>query len=141
MIHPKIKSHDLIKNSELIINIAGDSSFEAVFYEKPSIVFTKTDYSELSSVFYVDNLRQLPLTIQSALKTKVNLDELQMYVNFLDEHSFDFDYISIRSDFNDKIYYPGFLGEIEISEKIIKEFILSHELDFQKLCDENIKKF
>ena len=47
-LHPSFDSLTAIKNSSLVITIAGSSGLEAAFYEKPSIIFADVSYSNLS---------------------------------------------------------------------------------------------
>lgn len=122
------------------ILITGGTGLEAAFFNKPSIVLTNTDFSVLPSVFYVENFKYLEKTIRIALNSKVDFEHLKKYVAYVNENSFEFDYITIRADFNNIVYYPGFLGEVDISEDSIKQFIKKHSSSFSKLADEHIKK-
>ena len=47
LLHPNFSNIQLLTNCDLVISIAGSSSFEAAFYEKPSIVFGNVLYSKL----------------------------------------------------------------------------------------------
>ena len=58
-------------------------ALQAAFYEKPSIVLARNIYNEfLPSVFQINNLEELPDTIRIALKTRVNLTDLNRFVNY-----------------------------------------------------------
>lgn len=140
LIHPSVNSKELIEKCSLVITIAGDTGLEAAFFNKPSIVLTNTDFSVLPSVFYVENFKDLEKTIRIALNSKVDFEHLKKYVAYVNENSFEFDYVTIRADFNNIVYYPGFLGEVDISEDNIKQFIKKHSSSFSKLADEHIKK-
>jgi len=140
LIHPSVNSEELIQKCSLVITIAGDTGLEASFFNKPSIVLADTDFSVLPSVFYVENFNDLEKTIKNALNSKVDLEHLKKYVAYVNENSFEFDYVTIRADFNNIIYYPGFLGDIDISEDNVRKFIEKHNFSFSKLADEHIKK-
>ncbi len=140
LIHPSVNSKELIEKCSLVITIAGDAGLEASFFNKPSIVLANTDFSVLPFVFYVGDFNDLEKTIKIALNSKVDFEHLKKYVAYVNENSFEFDYVKIRSDFNNIIYYPGFLGKIDISEDNVKQFIENHSSAFNKLADEHIKK-
>tara|TARA_B110000014_G_scaffold264415_1_gene265779 strand:- start:90 stop:1589 length:1500 start_codon:yes stop_codon:yes gene_type:complete len=140
LIHPSVNSKELIEKCSLVVTIAGDTALEAAFFNKPSIVFTNTDFSVLPFVFHVEDFKNLKETIRVALDSEVNFDHLKKYVSYVNENSFEFDYLTIRADFNNIIYYPGFLGKIDISEDNVKQFIEKHSSAFSKLADEHIKK-
>ena len=123
LIHPSVNSKELIEKCSLVVTIAGDSALEAAFFNKPSIVFTNTDFSVLPFVFHVEDFKNLKETIKIALDSEVSFDHLKKYISYVNENSFEFDYLTIRADFNNIIYYPGFLGKIDISEDHVKQFI------------------
>jgi len=140
LIQPTILGRELIKNSSLVISIAGTSSLEAVFYGKPSIIFGKVIYSMLPSVFQVNDLDELSRTIDSALKISVKLSDLDKFLELYEKNTIDFDLIEFESRFNQKFYYGGKLFDVNINETILKEFLDEHEEFFSKLLSAYIEK-
>jgi len=72
LIHPDYDSKNLLEHCSLAATISGSSSFEAAFYEKPSIVFSDILYGKLPSVFRIKTPEELPKIIRQALQCKVN---------------------------------------------------------------------
>ena len=81
LIHPSVSNESLLQNASLVITIAGTVALEATFYEKPCIVFSDINCSSISSILKINNLSDLPQLIRKALDSKVDLVELNHYVN------------------------------------------------------------
>lgn len=139
-LHPSVSSEKLLQKCSIVISVNGTTGFEAVFYGKPSIVFTDLGYSILPSVFVLKNISELHLIIQKALKTKISSDDLDKYVNLLENHSFDFDYFKFITDYQNYFYFGGHLIDVEIPILKMQKFIEEKESLFDKLSDEYIKK-
>lgn len=140
LIHPHIKSEDVIKKSSLVIAISGTSGFEAAFFNKPSIVFTDTNYSVLSNVIRLKSIEDLPEAIRISLTKKVNPLELGEYVETIIANTCEFDLYSFKSDFSNEFYYRSFLVDVPISEEDIKLFLDSHHDMIEPVADEFLKK-
>jgi len=110
------------------------------FFKKPSIVFTDVGYSWLPSVFRIKNLEDLPKTIHSSLDNKVNLSDLNKYVSFILENSFEHDNIEFDVKMLKRFFYGGFLYDVEISQKEMNTVFEENKLMFEKLAMEYIKK-
>ncbi len=54
MVGPDIESHHLIKNSKAVITISGSSSLEALFFNKPGFLFSKTEFSSIEGINIFD---------------------------------------------------------------------------------------
>ena len=91
LFHPSSNIEELIQNSSLIVSIAGTTSFEAAFYQKPSIILTDLGFSILPSVQKMESFQVLPQLIKNGLEMKVNADDLDRYLTILTDNSFDFD--------------------------------------------------
>ena len=113
---------------------------EAAFHKKPSIAFIDTIYSELPSVYRLKNLEDLPNAIKESLKIKVNIDDLNLFINKIINNSFEFDSESLGVLFNNEFYYGGFLFDHNVSIESVKEFLEKHKKLFEKLSDEHIEK-
>jgi hypothetical protein len=140
LIHPSFKPNDLIRNCSLVIVISGTNGFDAAFYQKPSIVLSDTAFSTLPSVHRVRSLEDLPRAINESLKTIVKVSDLNEYVNYIEENSFNFDldgFVQIHSDY---FYYGGSLVDVEISATKMNEFLELEKQKFEFLASEFIKK-
>ena len=140
LIHPSVKSSDMIKNSSVVITIASTTALESAFYQKCSVVFSDIDCSSLSSVFQVTELEKLPEIISKSLDTKVNLIELNQFVEALINSSFNTDIMNIQNKMSQIFGLGGFFISNEISEIEMKKFLEMHKESFKKLADEHIKE-
>jgi hypothetical protein len=140
LIHPNFSNETLLENCQLLITITGTSGLEAAFHTKPSIVFTNVIYSSLPSVYRLKNLEDLPNAIKKSLKVKVNIDDLNLFINKIINNSFEFDSESLGVLFNNKFYYGGFLFDHNVSIESVKEFLEKHRELFQKLAEKHIEK-
>jgi hypothetical protein len=140
LIHPDFPSEDIIKKTELVITVNGSSGIEALFFRKPSIIFSDTIYSFLPSVFRIKSLEDLPKIIRNALNIQVTLTEINNYVNNLEKNSFEFDWLGFSAEFKNKFYFEGGLVDVEISINGMKDFLESKKDDLKKLVDEYSKR-
>ena len=140
LIHPSVKSEDLIKKSSLVITISSTSGLEAAFYNKPSIIFADLDYSILPSVHKIKTIDELPYAIRASLKKEVKFSDLNHYINLIEENSFELNFDSIDSDFDHNFHYGGFLADVEIPIEKMRLFLERHSTKFDKIATECIKK-
>ena len=140
LIHPSVRSEDLIKKSSLVITISSTTGLEAALYNKPSIIFADLDYSILPSVHKIKSIDELPFAIQASLKKEVKLSDLSHYINLVEENSFELAFDSIDSDFDHHFHYGGFLADVEIPIEKMRLFMERHSADFDKLAVECMKK-
>jgi len=140
LIHPSVKSEDLIIKSSLVITISSTSGLEAAFHNKPSIIFADLDYSILPSVHKIKDIDELPYAIKTSLKKEVKSSDLSYYINLIEENSFELDFDSINSDFDSNFHYGGFLADVEIPIEKMRLFLERHSADFDKIAAECLKK-
>ena len=140
LIHPSVKSEDLIIKSSLVITISSTSGLEAAFHNKPSIIFADLDYSILPSVHKIKDIDELPYAIKTSLKKEVKSSDLNYYINLIEENSFELDFDSINSDFDSNFHYGGFLADVEIPIEKMRLFLERHSADFDKIAAECLKK-
>jgi hypothetical protein len=69
-------THDLIRNCQLVTTLTGTVGLEALFYNKPVIMFGKTYYSYFDKVFKVKDIRELPVIIKEGLNNYQPDEEL-----------------------------------------------------------------
>ena len=85
LIHPLVNPHKIIKKCDLAIVISSTKGLEAAFNNKPSIIFAETNYSQLSSVYRIKNIEELPQTIRLALEKKINTDDLNKFLDYMEK--------------------------------------------------------
>jgi hypothetical protein len=140
LIHPSLSSLDLIEKCKLSVTISGDVGIESAFYGKPTIVFSKTDYSVLPFVYYVEKPDLLPSLIENALSTDVSKKDVGDYIAFTESNSFNFDEKKYLLDFNNMFYYAGFLEEQQLSLDVMEKFLNKYSKDFENMANEHLKK-
>lgn len=140
LIHPNVKPEEIYKKCSLVIAISGTASFEAAFYQKPSIILADTSFSMISSIHRMRSMEELPTVIRTSLKKSVKLSELNEYVDTLLQNTFEFDYHNYTLDFAEQFYFGSFLVDVDIDEKQVEIFLENHKSVLEKLADEHIKK-
>ena len=140
LLHYSVKSEDVLKKCSLVITIHGAAGLEAALHKKPAIIFSDFSYSILPSVYKLRSIEELPATIRSSLRTKVNASDVDKFLNLLEANSIDFNLVGFESDCLDYFYYNGNLLNVELDEESVKQFIKKHESAFDMLADEYVKK-
>ena len=140
LLHPEFSNKELLSKCDLVISIAGSSSFEAAFYEKPSIVFGNVLYNILPSVKKVHEIEKLPEMIKESLKQKVKPDDLERFLTMLNENTFDFDMVEFSRIIAEKFYHDAALVDVNIEKLKIQEFIDENSELIEILSIEHIKK-
>jgi len=72
LINPLTDVYELIKNSKLIIVITATTGLEAIFWNKPVIIFGNIFYDFYPYVYRIKDITQLPTTILAALNQNVD---------------------------------------------------------------------
>lgn len=140
LFHPSIPAEKLIENCSLVITITGSTGFDAAFFQKPSIIFSELNYSVLPSVNQINSLEELPSAINDSLKKKVNPDDLNKYLSYIEKNSFEFDWLGFETKYNDFFYFGGHLLSVEIPESKMISFLKENQNILEMLADEHIKK-
>jgi hypothetical protein len=139
LIHPSLDSVELIKKSSLVISIAGTSAIEAPFYEKPSIIFADTSFSQLPFIHRLREIEKLPSAIKKMLDVKVDLKYLNGYVDFIEKNSIEIDFLNLYLSFNNFFFEEfNYYGK-EITETKMIDYLKKHKSDFEKLAKQHIK--
>ena len=144
LIHPSVKSKDIIKKSSLIITISSTTGIEATFYKKPSLIFSDLDFSIISSVHKIKSINELSSAIETYLKKDVRLSDLNNYVNLIDANSFVLNWDSMDVKFDHIFHYGGHLMDTEISGDKMKLFLEQHSKDFDIIssaCNKKIQSY
>lgn len=140
LIHPLMDSNKIIEKSSLVISIRGTASFEAGYYNKPTLVFSNTDYNFLPHIQKVNSIEELPDLILKSINKKITNEAFTSYLNYLKNNSFRHDIDDIAQKLSDSIYYGGFLVDVKINQKKILEFYSNNENIFEIFSVELIKK-
>jgi hypothetical protein len=140
LLHPSISNEDLISKCSLVISIAGTAGLQAAFYNKPSIVLTDVNYTNLSSVYRLKNIEELYDAISIMLKKEVNLSELNEFVARYEESSFNFETMRFAIDAYNNFGYGGFLAESNVTLDKMKYFLEKNKNDFKIMSTEHAKK-
>jgi len=140
LIHPSVKSDYIIKRSSLVVSINSTSALEAGFYNKPSITMAEQDFSYLSFVHQIKTLHALPDAIITSLKKKVNVSDLNNYLNLIESNSFEMPLLDLSSDFDHIFHFKGYLANVEIPIDKMQSFLEKHRNLFEKLAAEFVKK-
>jgi len=138
-IHPEYPSKELIRDSSLVISLAGTTPLEAAFYQKPAIVFGDVIYSLIPSIIKVEKLEQLPELIKKAINIKVDFSYLNKFIDLIERSAVNFDMMGFQTKFNSEFYYQGSLFDVEIQEERLKEFLISIKDDFDEFVNHHIK--
>jgi len=140
LLHPEFSNKELLTKCDLVMSIAGSSSFEATFYEKPSIVFGNVLYKILPSVTKVQEIEKLPELIKESLKIKVKSSDLEKFLALLMENTFDFDMVEFSRLISEKFYHDASLVDVNIEKLKIEDFINENSKLIEILGLEHIKK-
>lgn len=140
LFHPDFPSEKMYEKTELTAATIGTAGFESAIYGKPSIVFSKTYYSILPSVKYIDDVNNLPDIIKKSLTVNVNPDDVNRYLSFYHENTFEFDWDGFVSKFHNEFYYSGNLINVEINEKKMMSFLIKNENLLLPLVEQYLNK-
>jgi hypothetical protein len=140
LIHPNFDSKFLFKNCELVVSVGGTSSFEAMFFGKPSLIFADLGYASIPSISKLDSYSELKQGVMECLKIQVEPRFVLKYLEILDENSFDFDILGFETAYQNQFYMNGNLVDIEFNQSDFKEFLHEHETELDSVAKEFNKK-
>lgn len=140
LVHPSVKSDEILQKCSLVIAISSTSGLEAAFYKKPSIIFANTDYSHLSSVHKIENIENLPDVIRSSLHDEIDVSDLNKYVNFIEKNSFEFDISELELSYHHYFYHGGYLVDVPITQSQMESYLEKFKTQYDKLALEHVKK-
>jgi len=140
LIHPDIRPEEILKKCSLVITISGTAALDVAFYNKPSIVFVNTPFTNLDCVHKLKSVEELPEAIRTSLLKKVNISDLSDYVNYIEKISFKFDLSKFWRAHQVYFQYAGFLADVDIPIKKMTNFLEIHREEFEELAAEHVKK-
>ena len=139
-LHPDVITKEIFKKCSLVITIAGNPGFEALFYGKPVITFEDMRYSHLPSVKTLKNIDKFPNLIRELLNLKIESESLDEYIRILEKNVSKFNYADFIGNLGKEFFYNHNLIDVEIPEEKMKQF-LEKNLDMLNiLADDHIKK-
>jgi len=140
LLHPSVKSEQIYEKCSLVITSGGSSGFEVAFFGKPTITLTDVIYNRLNSVTKIESFDELSEKIRHSLNQKISSDDLDKFLVFLEQNSFDFDlfgYIFIEAK---EFFHDSVLIDVEIKENKMKNFLEKNSNLFKIIGNELIKK-
>ena len=140
LIHPSVSGIELIKNSALVISLAGSSPLEATFHKKPSIVFGDVIYSLIPNIVKVNEISNLPTIIKNSLNMEIDYSYLNKFLDLIDKNTATFDMFEFQTIFNKIFYLDGSYFDVELNEKEIEKLLRNTEGIFEELIQLYVKK-
>ena len=140
LFHPTVPSQDLYKNCSAVITIAGTSGFEAGLFGKPSLTFAELNYTSLPHVQRVKSLEDLPHSIRSILKMKVNPNDMDKLISQYKANEINFDWWDFQQKINHTFFFSGKLFNVDIPIEKMKEFLNQNNSALKILAENHIQK-
>tara|TARA_Y100000741_G_scaffold254715_1_gene196222 strand:- start:3376 stop:4860 length:1485 start_codon:yes stop_codon:yes gene_type:complete len=139
-IHPEADSKYLLKKSSLVIAISSTVALDALFYEKPSMVFTENTFSMIPSIHKINDINKLSNDINEMLKKKVNPYDIEKYIQFTESVSFNFSMADLGSRINEYFHYSGKFVDVNITEDKMMKFLENEKETLEIVTNEHIEK-
>ena len=139
-IHHSANTEKLIKKSSLVISICSSSSLDALFFEKPTMIFADTDFSMIEDIHRLKEIEKLPECINECLRKKVDSKNIEKYIQFIEKNSFDYNFILHGQLMQKYLYHGSLLVDVEFSEEQMNLFLNETREEFTKLKNEYVEK-
>ena len=124
LIHPDVKTNELIEKCSLVSTISGTTSIDAGFFKKPAIIFSKRDdVPILSHIHYVKNLEELPSLIKKLINMECDNSEYFKYIEFIKKKSFDMDYTDLVEQYSRIFFHDQLLTDVKIDINTMQKFL------------------
>ena len=140
LLHPEVKVQEIMEKISLVITISSNVALDALFSEKPAMMFAQNYISVIPSIFKIKNIQDLPENIETVLNKKVNPIDLEKYIQFSEKISFKFNPLAFTQDISDFFHFSGQLVDVKITEEKMNEFLEKENDKIGLLADEYIKK-
>ena len=124
----------------MVTTIAGTAGIEALFFEKPVIVFSDVIYSEFSNVFRIRDKMDIPKIIRKALSLKPDRESLKKIVSLYKNECIEADLISLQ---HKCMRYIGNYGINELvlpTQEKLQRFIEENKEYLEMIANEHIRK-
>jgi len=140
-IHPDMDIKQVLKKSSLVITVSSNVALDSLFYEVPSLMFTeKNKISIIPSIGIINDIRNLGERIKAELKTNVEPEHLEKFIQFSEKISFEFNPLGFAQSISDFFHFSGKLVDVDISEEQMMEFLNKEKTKLEILANEYIKK-
>ena len=140
LLHPDVNIQEIIKKISLVITISSNVALDALFSEKPAMMFAENHISVIPSIYKIKNILELPESIEKMLKQKVNPADLEKYIQFSEKISFKFNPLAFSQDINDFFHFSGKLVDVKITKDKMNEFFEKENDKIELLTNQYIKK-
>jgi hypothetical protein len=147
LIHPFVDPKNILKKSSLVITIAGTVGLEALFYNKPVLVFADTTYSSIPGVFRLDEISKLPSLIRTALSSKINDSGAKEIIQLIEQETIPIDLTELHGSMmqilgakgvNDLVIPTNLKFEKFLKKHIVQiNFLVSKHIEKMKLYDDD----
>lgn len=142
LIHPSVNSLEIIEKCQGVITISGSTGFEALFYQKPVIIFGDEHYDKLSMVTKIKKINNLPQEIKNALNNfKFNQNELNVFVEILNKHSLSIPYASMLKDGVSLSSIQRNGEDFNITNTHFQKFVKKYQKEFQLIAKTIFSRF
>ena len=74
------------------------------------------------------------------MKKKINPDELEKYMDAVNEDSFKFPYVEIYTDFENQFKVGGYYANVEMDPQKVTEYLEKFKSEFKNLAAVHIEK-
>jgi len=88
LINPHQNNLELIKASSLVVTVTGTSGWEAIMFQKPTIIFGEAFYNIFNCVSKIERITNLPNLIRSLLDKRIELKETLTCITALNKSSY-----------------------------------------------------
>jgi len=139
-VHPDMETKNIFKNCSLVMTIAGNPGFEALFFGKPVITFKEMRYSFLPSVKTLEKIENIPKLIQEMVDLKIDSEPLDRYLQMLEKNISKFDYAEFVERLGKEFFYNHNLIDVEIHEDQMREFLEKNSEMIDILANDHLKK-
>ena len=140
LFHPEFDSKELLKKCELVISVGGTSSFEALFFGKPSLIFADLGYAVIPSINKINSYSELEKGIMDSLKIKVESKFVLKYLDILEKNSFNFDILDFEASYQNRFYMNGNLVDVDFHEEDMINFLNEHKIEIELVAQEFVRK-
>lgn len=140
LVHPSVNPKQLLKKCDLVTTIAGTVGLEALFFEKPVIVFSDVIFSYFPNVFRIKNRNDLPKIIRKALTLKPNKEGIKRMISLYKKECINIDRINLQHECMKNIGMDGINNLVVPTQEKLKKFIDENKKELEIISNEHIRK-
>ena len=93
----------------------------------------------IPSIYRLKEIDRMAETIQKMLETKVEPKDLEKYIQFSEQNSFEFNPLGFTQNISDYFHFAGKFVDVEISEEKMNKFLDNERESLDILANEYIK--